>query len=52
MRRIKFTISTNYVGSEYSDVLEFDDDITDDELQEAWEAWVWENTEGGFSEVV
>jgi hypothetical protein len=51
MRKIKFTLATNKVGSEVSKVIEVDDDTTDEEIDEMYFEWVNENNYGGWSEI-
>lgn len=48
----KFSISTRYVGSTVTEDFEFDDDVEESEVQATWEEWVWNNIDGGFTEVV
>ena len=51
MKKYKFFVSTNKVGSDMSDVLEFDDDITEEEVREAYEDWIWGKLNTGWAEV-
>ncbi len=56
MKQIKVTfwISTNYVGSEYRETLEFEvpDGLSDDELDDyirpIYEEWAWEVLDSGW----
>ena len=43
MKRIKFVYDAGYVGTEESEIFEFEDNITEEELQEEFDIWV-ENT--------
>lgn len=51
MKKYKFFVSTNKVGSDISDVLEFDDDVTEEEVRGAYEDWIWEKLNTGWGEV-
>ena len=51
MKTYEFFVSTDIVGSEVSEEFEFDDDITDDEVNEFYIGWMWENIESGYTEV-
>lgn len=52
-----FTLSTNKVGSEQSEIMdfEFDDDASqyeiEDEVNNAYSEWMSENNYGGYSEI-
>lgn len=50
MKRFKFTISTMYVGSDDYEIVEFDDDATEEEIQEVYVDWVMETNRGTFYE--
>ena len=51
MKTYEFTVATDYIGSEYAEEVEFEDDITEDEVHEYFIAWVWDNIETGYNEV-
>lgn len=40
MKRVVFLVSTGYVGSDRKELMEFDDDATDDDIQLAYSDWV------------
>lgn len=45
MKRIKFCLSSHYVGgTDLEEIFEFEDDITDKEIDEEFGIWVEENT--------
>jgi len=52
--KVKFSVSTRYVGSKVEEVLYIDlsDCETEEEIEEVlskeYEFWVWENIDGGF----
>ena len=46
-----FSIATCYVNSDVTEEIEFEDDVSEDELLESWKEWVWEQLDGGFSKV-
>lgn len=39
MRRIKATYGIGYVGAEHEEIFEFDDDVTEEEIEN--EIWDW-----------
>ncbi|RKO61673.1 DUF7167 family protein [Caldibacillus debilis] len=49
MRKVKFTLSLGLCKRE--EVITFDDDITDEEIQEEYEQWQVEQLDGGWEEV-
>ena len=51
MKTYRFAVSTHYVGSEYTEDFEFEDNVSDEELNEFYIGWIWENIDGGFVEV-
>lgn len=51
MRKVRFTLSMNLVGCKSEEIMEFDDDMTDEEIQEQYEEWREEQLDGGWEEV-
>lgn len=51
MKRLKFFVRTNRVGSIVEEIVEIEDDMTDEEIEEYFKEWVWNNTESNFWEV-
>jgi len=51
MRKIKFYVGTTMVGSKVTHIQEFDDDITNEEIEEFLKEWVWENINADFEEI-
>lgn len=57
IKKYHFSISTNKIGSETSDIVElqFDDDVTIEEIEEQvieiYREWLFENNNGGFHEL-
>lgn len=45
MKRVHFHIGTGYVGAEYDEVEEFDDDVSEEELYDYLEDFVSNNIE-------
>lgn len=43
MKRIKFVYDAGYVGTEISEIFEFEDTITEKELEEEFDIWVDNN---------
>lgn len=39
MRKIKFYLGTGYAGCSHEEVMEFDDDATEKEIEEGYEEW-------------
>ena len=50
MKEYKFTMSSGFVGTDREDFFKFDDDVTEDEVLEAWKDWVWEFIDGNYIE--
>ena len=40
MKKIKFYIDLNYVGTVRSEIIEFPDNATDEEIDKAYDIWV------------
>lgn len=51
MKRIKFTVGTNYVGSDTSEIVEFDDDATSKDIEERFNEWLWDRLDAGWIEL-
>ena len=51
MKKFKFYVDTGFVGSQREDTFEFDDDVTEEEINETFEGWVWETINAEWSEV-
>lgn len=50
MRKIKLFVDTGYPGCEHEEIVEVDDNITDDELEEMAEDFMRENISCGWCE--
>jgi hypothetical protein len=46
--KVKFTLSIGFAGGKHASVEEFDDDITDEELDEAYQEWCTNYLNGGW----
>ena len=46
--KVKFSLSIGLAGCSREDIIDYEDDITDEELQEDYEEWVWRRIDGGF----
>lgn len=46
--KVRFYAGTKYVGSKVEEEIEFEDDLSDDELYEELEDWVDNNVYSGF----
>jgi hypothetical protein len=51
MRKVRFTVSMNLVGCKREEIVEFDDDLTDEEIQAEYEHWREEQLDGGWGDV-
>lgn len=51
MKEYKFTMSSGFVGTDREDFFEFDDDVTEKEIHDAWTNWVWEFIDGNHIEI-
>ena len=51
MRKIKFKIDKGYPWREKSEILEFDDDDTDDMIQEAFVDWILSKVMGEWEDI-
>ena len=51
MKTYTFAIETGYVGSLVEEEIEVEDYLNDDDLHAMWVEWVWQNVDGGYSEV-
>jgi hypothetical protein len=49
--KVKFTMSMSLVGCEREEIIEFDDDTTNDDIDFHYEHWVNEQLDGGWEEV-
>lgn len=44
-------MNSGYVGTEREDIFEFDDDVSEGEVNEAWKNWVWELIDGSYHKI-
>jgi hypothetical protein len=51
VRKIEFTISLGLVGCKRNEVIEFDDDTTDEEIQQAYTDWMYDQIDGGWEDI-
>ena len=51
MKIYRFYVATNIYGSEVSDEVEFDDDTTDEQVNDFYIGWMYENIESGYEVV-
>ena len=47
--KVEFYLGLNLVGCEKREVVELDDDLTDEEIDEEWEYWRDQKLEGGWN---
>ena len=48
MRKLIFYVKTNVVGSKVKEEQEFEDNVTDEEIEKAYEEWLWNNIDSGW----
>ena len=51
MRKIKLWVETGYVGANYEEIIEVDDDATDEEIDEEARRFLFDNISYGYQEV-
>lgn len=51
MKKIKFMMNSGFVGTDRSDIFEFEDDATDEEIEGALQEWVLSYIDCAFCEV-
>ena len=51
MRKIKLWVETGYVGANYEEIIEVDDDATDEEIDEEARMFLFDNISYGYQEV-
>lgn len=51
MKNIKFAMETDLVGCGSEEIFEFDDDVTDEEIEEELKDWVWNQIDAWYEEV-
>ena len=48
MKKVKFTLSIGFVRARHEKVVEFDDDVDDEEIEDAYLEWRDSRLEGGW----
>lgn len=51
MKKVEFTLSIGFVTGNHHEVMEFDDDITDEEIEQEYNEWIWNYIDGGWREI-
>jgi len=51
MKTYKFVVETGYVGAEHEEVFEFEDDVTEKELDKCLNDYIHECVEGYYKEI-
>lgn len=46
--KVTFTLGIGFVGARHNETFEFDDDTTDEELEEYWLDWTQNYIDGGW----
>jgi hypothetical protein len=47
MKRVEFTLNIGFSGAECIEVMEYDDDVTQEEIDQDWQEWIWNHIDGG-----
>jgi hypothetical protein len=50
MKKFVFKLKIGLVGCEQKTTVEFEDDVTEEELEEYWKEWIWNHIDGGWEE--
>ena len=45
--KVEFTLSTGFAAARRIEIFDYDDDVTDEELDEDWKDWIWNYIDGG-----
>lgn len=51
MRKVKFTLSIGIVGAKQEETFEYDDDVSEDEIDDDYSDWVSNYIDGGWNDV-
>lgn len=51
MRKIKFHLNTGYAGCLHEDILEFEDDITEEQIEYELEQWANDQIDAWWEEI-
>jgi len=51
MKKYKFYFSTGYVNCAREEIMEFEDDATEEEVKEAFMDWLWERSDANWWEI-
>lgn len=51
MKKVKFVLNTGFAGAVHEDVVEFEDDVTENDLWNYYNDWKDEQVEGYWEEV-
>lgn len=52
MKRIKFYLGTGYAGCSHEEIFEFDDDATEEEINDSFEDWKNNRLDCSWCEIV
>lgn len=47
MKKVRFTLSIGFACGEHEEIMEYEDDATDKEIDEDWSDWAWNYIDGG-----
>lgn len=51
MRKFKFYAGLGYVGADHEEIVEIEDDCTEEELEEIFEGWLSNYLDAGYDEI-
>jgi hypothetical protein len=51
MKQVKFKVGTKYVGSDVEEIIDFEDDITTEEIETTLDEWINENIKASWDYV-
>lgn len=47
MAKYRFTLSIGFVGAQREEIVDIDDDATEEEVTAEWTEWAWNYIDGG-----
>lgn len=51
MFKYKFTLSIGYSNASHKEIMEYDEEPSEDELEEDWTQWTYNFIDGGYEQV-
>ena len=50
MKRVKFYCDIGYVGCEKEEIVEYEDDVSEKDIDADFQDWLWNNIDAGWYE--